>query len=443
MKPLVITLLFLSVSILNARKPNIVLVMADDLGIECIGSYGGESYYTPNLDKMASEGMRFTHAYSTPLCTPTRLQIMTGKYNHKNWLYFGILPPNEKTFGHMMQDFGYKTCIAGKWQLQSYDPPEYPGSEQRRGTGMHPEDAGFDEYSLFHALHTEDKGSRYANPTYLQNGELFSEAAGKYGEDISVDFILEFMGKYRDEPMFIYYPMALPHWPVNPTPISEIWHKNPEMRLDDDLKYFKDMVEYMDILIGRLILGINGLGLGEDTLILFYSDNGTDRKVTSIMNGQTVQGGKNQTSQAGIRVPMLARWSGTIEAGSINTNLIDPSDFLPTLAALAGERVPSAWDADGLSFADQLLGQPTHARDWVYCWYDPRPGWDKDQFHREIFALDKHYKYFLDGRFYKISKYDLQEVWLDTEKLSDHEQQAKAKLASVIEGMLADYPQRR
>jgi len=228
------------------RPPNIILIMADDIGIEGFGCYGGTSFETPNIDKLASEGLRFTHAYSQPLCTPTRVQLMTGKYNHRNWICFGILDPTEKTIGHLMQQAGYRTCIAGKWQLQSYDPPDYPGSEKRRGIGMHPKDAGFEEYSLFHSLHTEDKGSRYADPTYIQNGKLYTHMEGSYGEDISLEFISDFMEKHRNAPFFIYYPMALPHDPLVPTPISEEWD-DPDKKHKQDLKYYPDMVKYMDL----------------------------------------------------------------------------------------------------------------------------------------------------------------------------------------------------
>ena len=96
-----------------AKRPNVLLIMADDVGIEGFGCYGGSSYRTPQVDKLAEEGLRFTHAYSQPLCTPTRVQIMTGRYNHRNWTYFGILDPKEKTFGHLMKEAGYKTCISG------------------------------------------------------------------------------------------------------------------------------------------------------------------------------------------------------------------------------------------------------------------------------------------------------------------------------------------
>jgi len=421
--------------ILSAKNPkNIVLIMADDIGIECFGSYGGTSYKTPNIDRLASTGLRFTHAYSQPLCTPTRLEIMTGRENHRNWMYFGIMPPKEKTFGHMMQGFGYKTCMVGKWQLQSYDPPDFPNADERRGKGMHPKDAGFDSYALFHSLHTEDKGSRYADPTYLSDGELQKELKGQYGEDLSVDFLLKFMGKNRDEKMFLYYPMALPHWPMNPTPSSEAW-KDSSRRLEADEKYFPDMVEYMDTIVGRFVDGVEKLGLRDDTLILFYSDNGTDQRIYSRFKGKKVRGGKNRTTQTGIRVPLIANWPNGIESG-LNSDLVESSDFLPTLAALAGKKVPSDWQIDGMSFEPQLFGDKGPVRDWAFFWYDPRPGWDKEKFSRSIFALDHDYKLFSDGRMYEISGVDLREEQLDLSKLTPEAEVARRKLKGAITKMM-------
>ena len=153
-------------------RPNVIVIMADDIGVEGLNCYGGTSYRTPRLDQMAAEGQRFTHAYAQPLCTNTRIQLMTGLYNNRNWLYFGCLDPKAKTFGHWMKEAGYNTSIAGKWQLQSYDPPDYPGSELRRDKGMKVFNAGFDEYSLWHTAHTEDKGPRYADPIIFQNGKF-------------------------------------------------------------------------------------------------------------------------------------------------------------------------------------------------------------------------------------------------------------------------------
>ncbi|MEM0897152.1 MAG: sulfatase-like hydrolase/transferase [Verrucomicrobiota bacterium] len=427
----------LAAEVSAAEKPNIILIMADDLGIEGLSCYGGESYETPHLDRMAAEGMQFTQAYSQPLCTPTRLQIMTGLYNQRNWLYFGILPKDQRTFGHLMQELGYTTGIFGKWQLTSYDPPDYPGSKKRRGTGMHPKNAGFDEYALFHAEETEDKGSRYADPTYLHDGTLVKEVKGKYGEDISVDLLLDFMQRKKDgdQPMFIYYPMALPHWPVNPTPDSSDW-TDPARRLDEDEKYFPDMVAYMDKLVGRIIQEVDAMGLGENTLILFYSDNGTDRKVTSRIGGMDLQGGKNQVTQNGIRVPLVARWKGTIEPGRESSQLIDASDFLPTLAHLAGGDLTGNWQTDGLSFAPALLGREGRERDWCFFWYDPRPGWDKDQFTRHIFALDDTHKLYEDGTLVALSGPGKLVEDALTEPLSPADEIAKRKLEAVIEQMM-------
>lgn len=416
----------------SADKPNIVLIMADDIGIEGFSCYGGTSYKTPNIDKLAATGVRYTHAYSQPLCTPTRLQVMTGKYNHRNWQCFGILPPKENTFGHLMQSAGYKTCISGKWQLQSYDPPDYPGAEKRRGTGMHPKDAGFHDYQLFHALHTEDKGSRYADPSFLRNGELL-HVDGKYGEDLNVDFILDFMKRNRDESMFVYYPMALPHWPMVPTPISEDW-KDPTKRHNADTTHFPDMVEYMDQLVGRIVKGIESLELRERTLVLFYSDNGTHLKITSKMGYLVVPGGKALPKQTGIRVPLIANWPGRLEPGA-RRQLVDSSDFLPTIAEIAGVAVPQDWFIDGQSFAQSLWDEGASGREMCFFWYDPRPGWDKDRFTRHIFALDHNHKLFSDGQMFAID--DLSPV---ERRLADDNDpavnKARRKLKQYIDNMM-------
>jgi arylsulfatase A-like enzyme len=418
-----------------AERPNILLIMADDLGIEGLSCYGSESYETPNLDRLAAEGIRFTHAYSQPLCTPTRVQLMTGKYNHRNWLYFGILDPAERTFGHLMQDAGYETAIAGKWQLQSYDPPDYPNAERRRGTGMKVADAGFDDWSLYHAWNTEDKGSRYGNPSFERNGELVGPLDGEYGPDTSVDFLLDFMTREREKPFFAYFAMALPHWPVNPTPDSEEW-ADPSKRLEESDHYFPDMVHYMDKVVGQLADGLAEAGLREKTLILFYSDNGTDTKVTSQFRGEAIQGGKASPLQTGIRVPLIARWSGKIEPRRICDDLIDASDFLPTMAELAGIEIPGDWPIDGVSFVPSFFRENAKAREASFFWYDPRPGWDKEKFSRHIFALDHHYKLFSDGRLFDISGDGFKEILIQGE-LSPEALAAKSRLQALIDENLS------
>lgn len=417
------------------ERPNIVLILADDIGIEGLGCYGGTSYKTPRLDKLAADGIRFTHAYSQPLCTPTRVQIMTGKYNQRNWHSFGILDPKERTFGHLMKDAGYRTCIAGKWQLQSYDPPDFPNADRRRGLGMKVTDAGFEEHSLFHSWHTEDKGSRYANPTLYENGNLYENLDGRYGPDNDVEFILDFMKRFKNEPMFVYYPMALPHWPMVPTPDSEEW-KDSSRRLEESTDYFADMVNYMDKVVGQVVDGITTLGLRENTIVIFYGDNGTDRRITSQFRGQAIQGGKATPVQSGIRVPLIVNWPGTIQPGQTPDDLIDATDFLPTLAELADVEVPENWGHEGISFAPQLLGREVTKRNSCFFWYDPRPGWDKEKYTRHIFALDHQYKLFSDGRLFDIAGEGFREKELDLTQLTPEAEAARKKLRLVIDNKM-------
>ena len=430
-----LTILCWGKSALAADKPDILLIVADDIGIEGLGCYGGTSYRTPHLDRMAAEGLRFSTAYSQPLCTPTRVQIMTGLYNNRNWKYFGILDPSATTFGHQMKSAGYATGIFGKWQLQSYDPPDLPNADDRRGTGMHPKDAGFDEYALFHSLHTEDKGSRFANPTMLEGssgsaGELRTYD-GRYGEDVWVEKIVNFIDEPRQAPTFVYYPMALPHRPFEPTPNTPGW--DPKAVPDEDVKFITDMVEYMDTAVGNLLQGLQAKGLRENTLVLFYADNGFHRKVFSkLKDGRTIQGGKGEPLQTGIHVPLIASWPGHIQPG-VCDNLVDASDFLPTLVEIAGSALRVNDVTDGVSFAPQLFGRAGPTRDSAFFWYDPRPGWDKERFHRSVFAVDKNYKRFRDGRLFRLTGRPLEEILVDPLQMSSDDKSADEQLAAAIQ----------
>jgi arylsulfatase A-like enzyme len=386
--------------------------------------------------------MRFTHAYAQPLCTPTRLQLLTGKYNQRNWVAFGIMDPKEKTLGHLMQKAGYKTCLAGKWQFQSYDPPDYPGAAGRRGIGMKVADAGFDSYSVWHAFHTEDKGSRYANPTVYQNGRFLENTTGKYGEDIWVEFIADFMDRNRGQPVFACYAMALPHWPMVPTPHSSEW-ADPAKRLVEDVRHFKAMVEYMDTSVGRLLARLDSLELRENTLVIFYSDNGTDLRISSRTTEGVIRGGKGLTTDNGIHVPLIANWTGRIKPGAVNTDLIDSTDFLPTIAEVAGIQLAPEWRADGRSFAPRLSGGAGQPREWAFFWHDPRPGWDKENRTRHIFALDHQYKLYSDGRLFDLAADIGEERPLPEVARSEKQRAAHAKLTAVIAEQLRDYPDRR
>jgi len=374
------------------KRPNILLILADDLGFECLSCYGSQTYKTPNLDRLAAEGMLFRYAFAQPLCTPTRMQLMTGKYNFRNWQAFGIMDPKERTFGHLFRENGYRTAIAGKWQFWSYNPPDF--EPQWRGKGQRIEDAGFDEYAVWHAGHTEDKGSRYGNPTVYTSGALQKNLTGQYGDDLFADFIQKFAKKPDPKPWFVYWPLALTHDPFVPTPNTPEF-QGPH-RLKPDNRFFKDMVEYMDKVVGRVVAQ-----LPPDTLILFFSDNGTHQSITSQLNGQPFPGGKGLTTEAGTRVPLLVRWKGVTPPGATSNDLIDSCDFLPTLAAAAGISTRSMGPLDGVSFLPQLQGRPGQPRPWIYSWYDPRPGADKANWTRtQRCVFDQQWKLYDDGRLY-------------------------------------------
>ena len=421
-------------SLQSADRPNIVLILADDLGYETVGCYGGTSYDTPNIDRLAAEGIRFDHAYAMPLCTNTRVQLMTGKYNNRNWKSFGVLDPDADTFGHMLQRAGYKTCIAGKWQMHSYDPPDYPGADLRRSTGMTAGDAGFDQYSLWHTGHTEDKGSRYADPVIDQNGIVRGDTLGKYGPDLWVEFIGDFMRRHRDEPFFVYYPMALPHNPMVPTPDSPEW-SDPMRRHSDETPFAADMIEYTDKLVGRVVRHIEDLGLRDNTLILFFSDNGTNARVASQLGDRRVRGQKGLGTDLGIRVPMFANWKGVTPVGKVSTDLIDSVDFVPTILDIVGAPEQVREPIDGISFSKVLDGTGDSPREWIYVHQDPRPGWDKDRFHLVRLARDQSYKLHQDGRLYCTRDDPLEASPIFVVDDDDESREARILLQHVLDSM--------
>ncbi len=416
-----------------ARKPNIILIMADDLGFECLGCYGGTSYKTARLDELARTGIRFNHAYAQPLCTPTRMQLMTGQYNFRNWQAFGVLPPSEVTIGHMMSDAGYKTCISGKWQLYSYNPPDF--EPEWRGKGMLAKDAGFDDYFVWHAEHTEDKGSRYADPVILDNGTFVENTDGKYGPDLYTERINDFIGRHRDEPFFVYYPMALTHGPFNPTPQSDEWVDGDRFESSSQ-KYFGDMVEYMDEVVGRIVDRLDELGIRENTFLLFYGDNGTPRGVQSKMGDRVVDGGKGMPTDAGTRVPLIANQPGTVRP-AVSDDLVDSTDFVPTIAEITGMMPPQDRVTDGVSFAPQLRGERGHPREWVLVHHDPRPGWGKEAYTKlDRWARDQRYKLYQESELYDISEDVLEQDPIAPGQGSDDAEAARGKLRRVLDELV-------
>ncbi len=404
----------------QTTRPNVILIMADDLGFEGLSCNGGTSYDTPHLDELARSGIRFTDCHSQPLCTPSRVQLMTGKYNFRNYTEFGTLDPGEVTFGHLMQNAGYATCVAGKWQLSG----RVEGANYH-GVGTLPGLAGFDEHCLWQVEHL---GSRYWNPLITRNGELFEGPEDAYGPDLCCTFLNDFIRRNAGRPFFAYYPMILTHDPFSPTPNSEVESGRAGVR---GREFFGDMVAYMDSIVGRIVRNLEELGLRENTLLIFTTDNGTHRNITSRMGEERVTGGKGRTLATATHVPLIASQPGVIPRNEICNDLIDFTDFLPTIIEATGTDIESASILDGQSFLPQLQGRRGDPREWIFCHYDPRWGqWQPDRF-----VMDREWKLYGDGRFYHLVNDPLEEQALTPSGLGQDAVRIRDRFQMVLDRM--------
>ena len=397
--------------------------MADDMGYECLSCYGSTSYNTPVLDKLASNGIQFNQCISQPLCTPSRVKIMTGMYNYRNYDYFGHLNNDSYTIGNLLKDAGYATCIVGKWQLNGLaykdDIPYWDDSNR-------PIKFGFDEYCLWQLTQGRNQGERFADPLIEQNGKILDTDIDDYGPDIFTNYLLDFIDRNKQAPFFIYFPMVLVHEPFVPTPDSKDW-VDPSMRYKKDTSYFKDMVSYTDRIVGKIVDKLEHLNIGENTLIIFTGDNGTHPTIYSNTVGGIVRGGKGNTIDAGVHVPLIAYWPNKIKKGIQFNGLIEFSDFFPTLADIAMQ--PN--ESDGISFYPLLNDEPYKSREMVFVHYDPK--WSKNvNQHRNQFVQTREFKLYQDGQFFNIKEDRLEKYPLNPDSLGITEIQIKSHLEDEL-----------
>ena len=383
-------------SVLSAHAgdagPNILLIFADDVGTDAIGCYGGQSHPTPHIDSIASAGIKFNHCYAMPVCHPSRICLMTGKYPFrfgaagKRWGGFPEEAESE-TISHEMKRLGYRTAVAGKWQLcMMKDDP------------MHPGRLGFDRWMLF-GWH---EGARYNDPLLYVNGQQLESTEGRFGPDEYVEFLVDFMedSKRGNQPFFAYYPMALCHDVTN-----DLKDQTVPFYTDNRWMTYAEMISAMDDRIGRLLDELDRLDLAKNTLVLFVTDNGTAassffdvnengvmqrRPVFNIQDGEVVRGGKGRLLDTGTRVPMLARWPGEIAEGTVTDAMVDLTDLLPTVVEIGGGK-KSSDSIDGKSYADLLSSKldGNRRRTWVYLG------------HRGRQAIRSHQaKLYSDGKFF-------------------------------------------
>jgi len=407
----------------DPQKPNIILLMADDMGYECLSSNGSLSHNTPVLDELAAKGIKFNYAISQPLCTPSRVKIMTGKYNYRNYKAFGYLDTGEKTFGNYLRDAGYATCVVGKWQLNGSGGRFESEVEEMLKRPLH---FGFEEYCLWNFI--GNSGERYANPKLYQNGELLRGLEDDYGPDVVSDYAIDFMERNKDNPFFLYYPMILVHSPFVPTPNSEEW-KDKSLRLEKNDRFFKDMVEYSDKIVKKLIVKIEEMGLSENTVFIFTADNGTHYKLTTETVNGPFRGGKGTMPDAGTHVPMVV-YNPSMEANPFEYNeLFEFSDFLPSFLDMAGVPIPE--DIDGKSFYPLFRGKDQAARETVFVHYDPLKGGGSERWYGR-FVRNKDYKLYNDGRFYHVSEDPREEETIPDVSMNPDEKKLKESFRKEI-----------
>ncbi|HIG31314.1 MAG TPA: arylsulfatase [Planctomycetes bacterium] len=399
------------------ERPNIIMIMADDLGFETVSANGGSPYKTPVLDNLAAEGMRFMNCVAQPLCTPTRVKIMTGRYNFRNYGRFGVLDRREITFGHVMRKAGYATCITGKWQL---------GRDRKLIDHF-----GFDEYCLWWL---ENKASRYNNVGELiQNGKVLPGNKGEYGPDVVSSFLLDFVTRHKDEPFFCYYPMMLTHSPFELTPDA------PEgmTRQSPVLDRMAGMVAYTDKIVGRIVSHLDALGIRDNTVILFIGDNGTDRIIRGGKLGKLDwPGGKGSNFvEMGMRVPLVVSYPAGGVRGAVFDDPVDLTDFLPTFAKLAGTELPRDLSCDGHSFAGRLTGDPDYKpHPWAYVGY-----YGKDRGKMSHFARDKRFKLYEGGYFYDFILDPAHANPIDFKAMDKMTRASHKMLSGVLEDMRSQF----
>ncbi len=388
-----IFILFIGLSVKAKEKPNIVYILADDLGYGDLSCYGQTHFETPNIDKLAENGMKFTQHYSgSTVCAPSRSSLLTGKHTGHTFIRGNkeVQPEGQHpleaeayTLAEALQDAGYVTGAFGKWGLG------YPGSEGD------PNNQGFDEffgyncqrighhYYPYHMWHNQEK-------VMLEGNE--GTQTGDYGPEVIQEYALKFLEDNHEKPFFMYYPSIIPHAELyapeeymekyrgkflpeknyEGVDSGENFRNGPYGSQPESHAAFVAMVDYLDMQVGEIVAKLKELGVYENTLIIFTSDNGPHMEGGADpdyfdSNGQ-LKGYKRDLYEGGIRVPMIAVWNGKIVAGSETDHISAFWDLFPTVAEISGASVPE--DIDGISFLPKLLGNEEQQKEHEYLYWE-------------------------------------------------------------------------
>jgi len=325
----------------KGRRPNVLLILTDDQGWGDIHSHGNGKLDTPVLDKLAASGARFDRFYVSPLCAPTRASLLTGRYHLRTGTH-GVtrgretMRSEEVTIAEVLKEAGYATGCFGKW----HNGAHYP---------YHPNGQGFDEFLGFCAGHWNN----YFDTTLERNGKLVKTKG--YISDVLTDAAIAFIERHRDRPFFCYLPYNAPHSPWQAP--DKYFDKYKARGFDDTTACAYAMVENLNDNIGRLLKKLDDLGLADDTVVLFLTDNGPN---SDRYNGG-MKGRKGSAHEGGVRVPLFIRWPGPIKPGTEVRQIAAHIDLLPTIVQLCDVPMPETLPLDGVSLVPLLRGE---AAEW-------------------------------------------------------------------------------
>ena len=375
----------LSFAMLHAAspaKPNIVFILADDLGFAEIGANGSDRYKTPNIDSLAKTGIRFNHFYTVPLCGPSRALILTGRYGFRSGAVTqdacgSILRTGDKAevmVPTVLKNAGYATAMIGKWGqiLPSGDATDWGFDHvlSYKASGIYWNKSAAASWVKKYALAGEkgaDDGVR-ANPgPYNINEKKLTMTDAEYMPDLMQKSALDFINANQSKPFFLYYSLSFVHSQILPTPDSA----PPAPGTDAAARYvqlYDDNITYMDKLVGKLLAELERLKLRDNTVVFFMGDNGTTKANAdrATIGGRRIVGQKGGMEEGGGLVPFIISWPGVSPAGRLNENFADASDLLPTFAEIAGAPLPGNRVIDGKSLLPQIKGNTKSPRTWAF-----------------------------------------------------------------------------
>ena len=345
-------------------QPNIIWIMADDMGYGDAGCYGQKLIKTPNIDTLSTEGMRFTNAYAgSTVCAPSRSVLMTGKHAGHTRVRgnFGIrggvvglgggkgrvpLRAKDLTVAEILKTQGYTTGLVGKWGLGE---PKSSGAPNKKG------------FDFFFGFYNQRRAHNHYPDFLWLNEERFDlpgnsgrDHQSQYAQDLFSSYAMNFIRQSKDVPFFLYISFTVPHSKFQAPNLGEYDQKN----WTDEQKFYAAMISRMDSQIGDIVGLVDSLGKKSNTVIFFCSDNGAANRYEGRFDSSgALRGRKREMYEGGIRTPMIVRWPGKIKAHSVDHTPWYFADFLPTVAHLAGGRIPD--DIDGMDISEILLGKAT------------------------------------------------------------------------------------